>query len=219
MNEYSSLFNWSLSKLLATETRSFNRARLKILFTILSFTLIKLVIVIPIAIYHNQPYQLERAVVILVIGLLLLKYLLSNKDSTLIISQIIVWIGLFFVWSNIFLYRQAINVVTLQFVFTIIISSFYLLGTRPGIIYSVLSTIPIVLYMVFGSKLVMSAISPTELASPGVEIIIILNLVTFVIINYLYHEAFRINMSEKELLNNKLENAVKDAYYNGKDKL
>ena len=69
MNEYSSLFNWSLSKLLATETRSFNRARLKILFTILSFTLIKLVIVIPIAIYHNQPYQLERAVVILVIGL------------------------------------------------------------------------------------------------------------------------------------------------------
>ena len=211
MNKYSSLFNWSLSKLLATETRSFNRARLKILFTILSFTLIKLVVVIPIAIYHNQPYQLERAAVMLVIGLLLLKYLLSNKNSTLIISQIIVWIGLFFVWSNIFFYRQAINVVTLQFVFTIIISSFYLLGTRPGIIYSVLSTIPIALYMVFGPKLVLSAISPTELASPGFEIIVILNLVTFVIINYLYHEAFRLNMSEKESLNNKLENAVKDA--------
>ena len=44
MNQHLSLFNWSLRKVLLTESDTFSRAKIRILFTMLMFSLIKLII-------------------------------------------------------------------------------------------------------------------------------------------------------------------------------
>lgn len=210
MAQHLPFFNWSLKKLLITEPGSFNRAKIKILFTILIFSLIKILIAIPVALYYDQEIQLIRALVMLIIAILLIKFLLSNKDYTSIIAQIIVWIGLLFIWSNIFIYAQAINMITLQAVFMTILTSFYLLSARFGVLYSFFGTFPLIVYLISGNTLAINE-SPAELASPGYEIIVVLSLITFVTSHYLYHQAFSLNLIEKEVLNNRLQAAVEEA--------
>ncbi|HEY0666564.1 MAG TPA: ATP-binding protein, partial [Sphingobacteriaceae bacterium] len=201
----------SLKKLTLTEPGSFNKAKINILFTILIFTLIKLLIAGYISYINDQTLQLYRALVMFTIGVILLKLLLFNKNYTHIIAQIIVWTGLLFIWSNVFIFTQDINIITLQSVFMIILSSFYLLGARYGIVYSLLSISPLILYLIKGNSLPIITVEPDQLASPGFEIIVVLSLITFVIIHYLYHEAFKLNVAEKELLNDQLKQAVEEA--------
>lgn len=211
MAEKLSFFNWSLKKLLFTEPSSFGRARIRILFTILVFALAKVAIVIPIAAHHNQTTQLVRAIFILTTGIILLKFLLANKNHTRTIAQIVIWIGLLLIWSNIFVYAQTLNIVTLQFIFIIILSSFYLLGTRSGLIYSGLANLPVIIYLITGRTFTIDSFHTAQLASPGYTFLVVLNMVTFVIAHYLYHKAFNSNVEEKENLNNQLKLAVEDA--------
>lgn len=48
MNQKLPFFNWSLEKLLFTESDSFNRARISILFAIIILSLVKVLIVLPL---------------------------------------------------------------------------------------------------------------------------------------------------------------------------
>lgn len=217
MEQPISFFNWSLSKLLDTECDTFVKAKIKILFVVLIFPLIKLAVAIPVAWHNEQYFHLQRAVVMLVLYLVLLKLFLINKAYINAIAHVMVWFGLFIIWSNVFIYAQSINIATLQFVFMLILSSFYLLNKKYGLIYSFLGTLPVVFYLLEnGIKLTTGL--PNELASPGFEIIVILNFITIIITHYLFQEAFVANISEKEALNKQLQLAVEEANQAAKSK-
>ena len=218
MEQPLSFYNWSLNKILKTEDSNFNRAGIKILFSILVFTLIKALVVISIASAYGQTLQLQRAVVLLLIYSVLLKVLLADKAYTQKVAHIIVWLGLFIIWSNVYLFAQTINILTLQFIFMLILGSFYLLGTRYGVIYSVLSSLPVILYLIFTQEMRIPGLSAGELASPGMEIIVVLNFITIVICHYLFQQAFKSNIDEKEALNKKLQLAVEEANHAAESK-
>lgn len=218
MKQKLSFYNWSIKKLHLTEPHILNRAKISVIYTVMLFSIIKACIAISVAWYYEQYFQLGRAAVITIIYIFLVKILLANKSYLKAISHIVLGIGLFIIWSNVFISAQNINILTLQFLFMLILCSFYLLGNRLGIFYSLLGTIPILISMVFGTKLFSGSVSPDVLESPGFEIIAILNFVTIIIAHYLFQQAFINNIAEKETLNAKLQVAVEDANLAAKSK-
>jgi signal transduction histidine kinase len=120
-------------------------------------------------------------------------------------------LGLLIIWTNAFLFAQTINVLTLQFIFMLILGSFCLLGARFGVLYAIASTMPVILHLLSGQHIRIPGIAPNELASPGYEIIVVLNFVTIVTAHYLFLQAFISTIKEKDVLNKQLQTAAEEA--------
>ena len=204
--------NWSLKKALDTEPDNFIKARIRILFTIILFSLLKVIIGISLGAVHHQWLQVSRAAVALVVYLCIAKVLLSMPSRLKALAHIMLIMGVVFICTNIFIYAHKVNLITVQFVFMIMLSSFYTLGARWGITYSVIGILPVMLFLVaFGSADISFISAPQEFASPGYEIIVILNFLTIVVAHYLFYAAFHLNIKEKELLNEELRLSVAEA--------
>jgi len=81
MPEKPKFFNWSLKNLLSTIPDPLEQSRVKILYTFLILSILKVLIVIPLA-YHNKQFpQLIIALFLLIAYTLLTKLLLSHKKS------------------------------------------------------------------------------------------------------------------------------------------
>jgi two-component system, sensor histidine kinase len=206
------LFNWSLKKVLDAEPDSFIKARIRIIFTIISLSLLKSVLVIVIGAANEEWRQVARAVIAFSAYTLLLKILLYNPSRLKLITHILLVIGIAVIWSNIFLYAHKINLPTIQFVFMVALSSFYILGSRLGILYSVFGMFPVMLFLIFRSSFELNGVSDThELGSPGYEIVVILNFITILVAHYLFYKAINLNISEKEKLNRQLQISIAEA--------
>ena len=203
-------FNWSLKKALDTEPDSFVKAKVRIVYTILLISLLKAAIVISLGMANEQRQQVARASVAFLFYLSVIKVLLYTPSRIQLLTHIILNIGVVLVWTNVFVYVKGINLITLQFVFMIALSAFYTLGSRRGILYSIAGILPVASFLVFGGKMNFSG-TTQEFASPGYEIIAMLNFVSLVISHYLFYEAFRLNIKEKEKLNNELQLSVASA--------
>ncbi|MES2276127.1 MAG: ATP-binding protein [Bacteroidota bacterium] len=207
-----SFFNFSLSKVLEPELDSFQRAKLKIVFSMLVFALIKTLLIVPFALHAGQTMQAVRAVAIGMLFFSLLKWLLYRPEDTRLIAHIIIGCGLAVIWTNLFVYAQRLNIITVQLVFMATLSSYYLLGGYRAAIFSALSIIPVGWYLAARSIPAWTVdIAPQELVSPVYELVIVLNFLTFAWIHYLYYQAFYQNLKEKEELNRQLEINVTEA--------
>ncbi|MDP3469415.1 MAG: ATP-binding protein [Daejeonella sp.] len=211
MPEQPNNFNWSLKNLLSTIPDSLEQSRVKILYTFLILSILKVLIVIPIAYQNNQVPQLKLAFILLIGYVLLTKLLLSHKRYAVLISHIMIIAGLMIVIIVLFGYAKTINIMAMQFMFMVILSGFYLLNRGFGIFYSILSIIPVILFLFKNGDLQNLNNSPEGLSSPAYEIMVFLNFITMVLGHYLFHQAFSRNVKEKELLNEKLLIAVEEA--------
>ncbi|MEO6149743.1 MAG: histidine kinase dimerization/phospho-acceptor domain-containing protein, partial [Mucilaginibacter sp.] len=205
-------FNFSLRKVLALEPDSFKKAKIKIILTILVFSVVKLLIALPVAIEHEQYRQIFRSTIIIVLFLVLIKLMLSRPSIVTTISHFMIVSGIVVIWTNLFLYVNHINIFTIQLIFMITLSSYYLIGGKKAAVYTMLSMASIVVFILTRDTLWGHfKLASQELPSPGVDIIIMLNFITFLLIHYLYYRAFRENLAEKELLNEQLEINVREA--------
>lgn len=212
MNKPLPFFNWSLKKALESEPDSFNKARIRIIFTILLFSLLKILVVAGYGIANEQWLQVTRIVIAFVVYLALVKILLYVPSRLKLLAHIMLQLGVILVWSNISIYSHNINLATLQFVFMIMLSSFYTLGSLWGFIYSILGCIPVFSYLIFGNSAGMFLTEHTQvLASPGLEIIVTLNFLSIIIAHYLFFQAFHTNIREKEKLNSQLQLSITEA--------
>lgn len=203
-------FNWSLKSLLATEPDSFKKAKIKIVFTILVFSLIKIFIAIPSIWHHHQYLQFARVLVILSVYIVLFKLLLANRAYMNVIPHVMIWLGLMLIWTSVIFYARTVNIIMLQLVFMIMLSSFYVLGNLYGTLYSSIGTLPIIIYLV-AKGVLPQYLGSSGLPSPGYEIIVILNFITIIISHILFQQAFRANIAEKEVINQELQVAVREA--------
>lgn len=211
MEPATSIFNWSLKKILLTESNSFERAKARILYIVLVLSLAKILIALAVSWYFDQTYQFGRAVTILLVYTSLLKILLIDKKFLKPITHVMIILGLLLIYSNIFFHVQGVNVLTMQFIFMLILSTFYLLDFKFSFFYSFLATSPVILHMVLKNHVIFNLAPPEELASPGYELIVILNFFTIIVGHYLFRDAFVANIAEKEALNARLQLAVNEA--------
>jgi len=212
MNKQLPFFNFSLKKVLAAEPDPFKRAKIKIVLTILLFSIIKALIVVPVAIEYAQYRQLFRALLVSLILLAMIKALLYRPSRMPFISHTILVTGTVVIWSNLFLYSQDLNILTVQLVFMVSLSAYYLLGGKPAAIYTLWAILPVILLMLMKDMGVAQwGITAEKLAPQGFDIIVVLNFVTFVMSNYLFYQAFYQNLKEKEMLNQQLQVNILEA--------
>lgn len=197
--------NFSLKKVLIQQPDTLKQARIKIVYSILLLSLLKLLIAIPLVINNTPTNHLFRIVFFFLIYLSLTKYLLYKPLSINIISHLILLTGIAGIWSNLFIFGQHLNLLVLQFVFMVTFVSYYLINTRYAFLYSILAISPVMFKLAITSreKWHLDAV-PQELPSPGFEVIVLMNFVTIVLIHYLFYRAFRDNVNEKETLNKQL---------------
>jgi len=211
MPEKPKFFNWSLKNLLSTISDPLEQSRVKILYTFLILSILKVLIVIPFAYHSKQLPQLKLALILLLAYTFLTKLLLSHKRYAVLISHFMILMGLVIVIFVLFGFAKTINIMAMQFMFMMILSGFYLLNRGFGVFYSILAVIPVILFMIINGDLQNLHNSTEGLGSPAYEIMIFLNFVTMILGHYLFYQALIRNVKEKELLNEKLVIAVKEA--------
>jgi signal transduction histidine kinase len=204
-------FNWSLKKALDTEPDTFIKARIRIIFTILIFGIIKSAIAAISATVAAQLEQNIRAVISLVLYTGLAKVLLWSPRHARLVAHVMLCAGIAVVLSSLLFYTRQINLISLQFIFMIMLSSFYTIGRRAGLVYSSLAALPVVYTLIIGGPINIFQESPERLASPGSELIAILNFVTITMAHYLFFHAFQANVEEKEKLNLQLQHSAEEA--------
>ncbi len=204
-------FNWSLKNLLSTIPDPLEQSRVKILYTFLILSILKVLIVIPFAYHSKQLPQLKLALILLLAYTFLTKLLLSHKRYAVLISHFMILMGLVIVIFVLFGFAKTINIMAMQFMFMMILSGFYLLNRGFGVFYSILAVIPVILFMIINGDLQNLHNSTEGLGSPTYEIMIFLNFVTMILGHYLFYQALIRNVKEKELLNEKLLIAVNEA--------
>ena len=189
-----------------------HHTQIKILYAVLVISIVKGLIVLSIAYDHNQYFLLVRSVIALLFYAALLTLILINKSYLKPIIHVMICLGIFIIWSNVFVFAQGINIITLQFIFMVMVSSFYFLNRYFGLLYSFLSSLPIIIFLIlYSNEPLHLNISPEEIAAPGNLIIIMLNFLTLIVAHYLYHQASSLNIAEKESLNIQLNEAVEKA--------
>lgn len=202
-------FNFSLNKVLALEPDSFKRAKIQIILTVIAFSVIKAMFIMPVAFEYAQYRQFFRAVVVVVLFLGLAKVILYRPSSATVISHIMLLSGLAVIWSNLLVYVQYINIFTVQLIFMIILVSYYLIGGARAAYYTALAILPVVYYYITRHITIGHIpISTQELVPEGSDPVIILNFLTFVASHYLYYRAFHQNLQEKEVLNEQLQKNI-----------
>lgn len=211
MPEKPKFFNWSLKNLLSTIPDALEQSRVKILYTFLILSILKVLIVIPLAYHSNQLPQLKVAFILLFGYTFLTKLLLSHKKFAVLISHLMILMGFLIIIFVLFAFAKTINIMAMQFMFMMILSGFYLLNRGFGIFYSILAVIPVILFMIINGDLQNLHNSTEGLGSPAYEIMVFLNFVTMILGHYLFYQALIRNVKEKELLNEKLLIAVKEA--------
>lgn len=185
---------------------------MRIIYAILLFSILKTFVVIGFGGAAGQWLQVTRAVIACVIYVVLVKVLLYKPVYLKGLTHVMILVGVLVVWTNIFVYAHKINLVTVQFVYMIALSSFFVLGSRYGIFYAVAGILPVVLFLFFhGNAGIYAPGSPQEFVSPGFEIIVILNFISLVVSHYLFFEAINVNIGEKEKLNRKLQSSIAEA--------
>lgn len=205
-----SFFNLSLDSLFKNEPDFFLKAKYKILTTVFIFAFIKGSLAIGTALYSHQDVQLIRALIYLIVYIILFYCFLSKILSFKTVAHTVIIGSLILVYTNLVINYMSINIATLQFAFTLVLCSFYILNSRFGFTYSILGIIPIVYSLLFREKFKdFSGLG--ELASPGYEIIVIVNFFTIIYIPYLFYQGFIDTLKEKEVLNLQLQSAVKSA--------
>jgi two-component system, sensor histidine kinase len=205
MHTHLPFFNWSIKKTSGSLPDSFTKARVRIIYILLLLSLVKAAVVIAFTWFGVHRMQWTRAGVAFIIYLVLLKMLLSYPGRLRLFAHIMLMAGLAIIWSNIFIYTHNLNLPTLQFVFMMVLASFYTLGWKEGIAYSVAGVLPVLFLLLFEERNVFLSSSPGELPSPVFEIIIILNFITIIIAHYFFYNAFDQNIREKERLNSQLQ--------------
>jgi signal transduction histidine kinase/ActR/RegA family two-component response regulator len=209
MKDQLSFFNFSVKKVLNLEPDSLKRAKYRIILTVIAFSMLKSIIVLPFFIHDEQHLQLLRTIIIIVALLTFVKVLLYRPSSLLIISHIMLCMGLTIVWTNLLIFVQAINIFTVQSIFLTILASFYLIGGIRATFYSIMAILPIIYYLFTkDTAFAHLNIATQELNQAGAYAVIILNFISFIIIHYLYYRAFHYNLREKEKLNIQLQQNI-----------
>jgi len=204
------LLNCSLKKTLEFVPDSLDQAKIKIFIFIFLLNLPKIGIAMPKFIADGQHEMLYRCFAGIAISLTVIKLLLSRPKwiHYLIHASILVTILLIFgriLWYGNF----TIDIPILQQVFMVMTFSFYGLGRKWGIFYSMLSVSPVVIALVVNQHPQAFYMIPDIFTNTTYVSIIVLNFVSIGVSHYLFYSAFVDTINEKKHLNHILRKNAK----------
>lgn len=203
-----------------------SQARFIMIVYSMLFSITLTLILIPIYIINGPLLQLIRTVIVFT-GLLFMLRLLTVKPVWRKAAHGLQVILALLVWSNVFVFIQGINIVTLQYVFLSIILGFYLLGTIWGVIYSIINILPVIYSVVSnGQGNIHLLVNPQQVSNPVFYIILCHNFALIVYAHFHFFRSFQRVISElntagttQRLLNERLQEAMEEAKMSSQAKL
>lgn len=190
------ILEWPVRKQLEEEPSILNRARIKVLSYALYLRILTTALLLIFYIVEHHPLQAARIGVLLGIAMLIYAALVFGYPwRKAIHTAILIFMGI--IWSNLFLFHNGFDVVTLQYVVIISICSFYGLGNRWGCIYSTVALVPFVLYVMLGNQLAPHISWGPKGTGHGVIVLLLFhNFVFLVLINYFFFSSFYDTISD-----------------------
>ncbi|GAA4907253.1 ATP-binding protein [Mucilaginibacter defluvii] len=218
MSNRAGFLNFSLNRILHNGQSLLDQARIKLLYYGLLFVMVSMLLLLASVNYQSQPAIVISSAALLLSVMGMFKYLTYKPDWALISHGMLI-IGTLINLENVFITLQDVNMITVQIIILIVLFSFYMLGHRWGIFYSLANLLPILSFFVlqYETSYIIN-FKPEKIEQSTVIICVFANfLLTIFVISHFYH-AFVMSMrqlknigDEQTRLNNKLELAMHKA--------
>jgi signal transduction histidine kinase len=185
-----SFLEWPVRKQLAGETNTLQRARIKVLAYALHLRLLTTALLLVISASRGSSFQTMRLSILFAVAILFYIAVSAGFPWRKAVHAAIL-IFMVIIWSNLFAFNRGIHLVTLQYVAIISTCAFYGLGNFWGLIYSLASLVPFLIYMMIGHQI--GGIVPWEPISSGnfgLSILLFHNFLFLILINYSFFNSF-----------------------------
>lgn len=196
------------NKVLEKEPEIINQTKIKILAaTIVSYISLCVGLFILYLFQQNTflQFRLTIFLALYVVSILLLLYKSPWKFAghTFIISLTIL------IWTSTFIFKQRVNIVTVQQAIIVLSISYYTLGEKWGTIYSFLNISPIV-GLEIANTYFADSFGPANhtVSNVGFVIAIIFHFILLLFIHYSFFRAYKISNLKEQQLKNHLQKAV-----------
>jgi len=146
MNKDISFFNFSLGKILSKDFSILDKARVQLLYFGLILSAFTLSAILA-SVYNQQLSLVTGTTLILLATVVILFKVLTYRPYWRTISQVLLIVATVINLFDIYVALQTVDIVTVEIAVLIVLFSFYMLGQRLGVIYSLLNLIPIVLFL------------------------------------------------------------------------
>lgn len=189
-------YNRYVEKASSREADPINRARVKMFFYCLTANFIFVTISGLLYVTEGAHLQSVRSSIAFIMAVFLLfsaiKWNIWRK-----LSHIVCCLLTLVVWSNLLLYVQGVNIPTLQFLFLIVVYSFYVHGLKWGLFYSLLNIVPVILYTILEGKTYFGVAVPIQVISkPAYIFVVTYNFALLVFLHYHLFKTFNRNTEQ-----------------------
>jgi signal transduction histidine kinase len=158
--------------------------------------------------FQERNFLLIRMGVLLALFLMGLALLLFRRPWSLAGHFFIICITLM-IWSGILLFRQSLNVATVELVLLVLSGGYYILGSKWGTIYSLVNIIVVISYIILDNYIGISL--PTQQLSINRHagmIGLVCNFLLLLYIHYAFFRAFKKSQLKEIELRNHLQKAL-----------
>ncbi|MFD0795368.1 ATP-binding protein [Mucilaginibacter litoreus] len=201
-----------------TEIQLLNRARIRIITTLLSLYAALFTCLTIFYFFQERNYLLLRAGT--VAAILIANFVLLLKGiSWRKIAHSFVCCLTILIWTNILFIHQGVNLVTGQYVVLIVTCGFYLLEERWGLLYSLLNILPLIVYVFSDDYL--KIVGSTQFQNQNktaYHIILIFNFGALLYTHYFFFKEYKNATTKEQLQRKELNEALKAANYTAQEK-
>ncbi|QEC75543.1 ATP-binding protein [Mucilaginibacter ginsenosidivorax] len=218
MSKGVSFFNFSIFSILSKEQSFLDQARIRLLYFGFPLVFIALGAVFMSVYFQGQTMLAYTAGVLMVCVAALFKFL-TYRPQWRLISHLLLSAGTIVNTSIVYITLQSVNIITVQVIILVIVFSYYMLGQTGGLVYSLLNTVPVLIFMIIEfTKGYVIGIKPDRIDQSTIIITLFANFILLIFIHSHFYTAFLKNIKQlKEsgehqvALNAQLEKAINKA--------
>jgi signal transduction histidine kinase/ActR/RegA family two-component response regulator len=218
MSKDASFFNFSLSNILSNEQSILDQARIRLLYYGF-YILFVAVFGLFVSVYLQHLTLLTTSAAIVLCSTVILFKYLTYRPEWRQVSHALLIIATLMNLSNVFIIIQKVDIITIQVILLSVLFSYYMLGQRWGLFYSLINIIPVLTFYVLTYNLsYFIPLRPEEIDQSTVIISMFANFIIIIYIHSHFYSAFIKNIRElkqtsedQAVLNSKLNLAIEKA--------
>lgn len=218
MSKETGFFNFSLNKILSPDQSIFEQARIRLLYYGFGIVFVAVTGLLISVYFQHKVILTITASIVLACAISLFKYL-TYKPQWRQISHSLLIMATLVNLNNVYVTMQNVDIVTIQVILLTILFSYYMLGQKWGLFYSLVNLIPVLVFLLlqyFDNYFIM--LRPEKVDETTIIISVFANFIIIIYIHSYFYSAFLNNIKElKETsdeqheLNTQLETAIEKA--------
>ncbi len=218
MNSGASFFNFSIDKIAPRHKVCLDSARVRVLYYGLLLS-IYILTVLQVNMYYRPFNKLAVINAIMLTGAAILFKWLTYKPTWKAITHILLISGTIISLTDVFIVQQTVGNVTIAAAILMSLFSFYMLGPKPGFVYSLLNIIPVAIFLALQGYRVYSINIIAEQPERSNIIIGLVSCLVLIILIHSYFYRFYLNndillkqtYQQQDELNDRYKQAIEKA--------